>query len=492
MTRRTTGRPSMSAESLERSEVRGRVLVVDGDWDTLDLLARSLRERGHHVALATDGRQGLEHAVDLPAEVVLVDWQVEALDIRTFLDVLADNPRTADAHVFVMGRGDPSELAALHARVEPIVKPFHAEEVAARVHEVIRARREPPKQPELEGELGQVALFDLLQVFAQNQRTGLLRVEAGAQTGELWLAAGRVVDATCAQGWAGHPRQAQVTGEKALFRVLGLREGQFVFHPGRRPRRTRIDRDTSHLLLEAVQRADERAALAGELPPLDAPVHLALRPGHVEGASAAVVEQVMAVLDAPRPIRELLDLVPAHDLEVLQAVAALHARGALQPFDPVHRVRLCSEEEVPAMRAAATRLRRAGVEGPVRVGVVGGAEAMTRFVRALAGIEEFVAAAEAAAAVGGGAFGPLGLLRLGGTDVELFALPRDPALRPWWAVFLAPARALLDLEGDVEHDELRVVDAGIAYDRPSGAAEALRDLFRSNERRRSGEYRLPG
>ncbi len=136
-----------------------RVLVVDEDWDTLDLLARILREQGHQVALATDGQSGLKRAVEIAAEVVLVDRNVTILDIRTFLDVLTDNPRTADAHVFVLGRGDRSELGALHARAEPIVKPFHAEEVAARVLDVIRARREPARAAELEGDLQQVALF---------------------------------------------------------------------------------------------------------------------------------------------------------------------------------------------------------------------------------------------------------------------------------------------------------------------------------------------
>ena len=445
----------------------GRVLVVDEDYDTLDVLAKTLRHLGARVSLATDGQSGLKHAVDMAAEVVLVDRDVRVFDIRTFLDVLTDNPRTADAHVFVLGRDDPSELAALHGRAEPIVKPFHAEEVAARVMDVIRARREPPKAPELEGDLQQVALFDLLQVFAANQRTGQLVVESGALRGEVWVSAGRVIDATC----------GPVTGEKALFRVLALRRGQFTFHPDRRPPRQRIDAATEHLLMEAVRHVDERGELERVLPPLTTQVHLTLRPSTLPDMPREVLMPVVEALDEARTIQELLDLVPVHDLEVLRIVKALRDANVLQTYDAVQRIRLCDEEDVPLFRAAAHRLRRDGVEGPVRLGIAGRVDAMRRFARALAGIAEFAVAPEPNVVSGTGMFGPIGRLALGGTDVELFALPIDPELRPWWGAFLAASRVVLVLEEEVEHEDIVVVRAAENIDRPAGAAEALREAI---------------
>ena len=109
-----------------RARIKGRVLVVDGNYDTLVALATALRARDHHVALATDGRSGLQHAVETSAEVVLVDRDLPVLDVRTFLEVLRDNPRTADAHVFIMGEGDPSRLSAIDALAEPDSKMVQA------------------------------------------------------------------------------------------------------------------------------------------------------------------------------------------------------------------------------------------------------------------------------------------------------------------------------------------------------------------------------
>lgn len=546
MTSRASVLPTLTPSS------RGRVLIVDHDWEVLERLAGVLRELGHHVALATDGRTGLERAVELAAEVVVVDRDVEVVDVRTFLDVLADNPRTADAHLFVTGHGDLSELAALAGRAEPLIKPFHAQEIAARIDDVLRARRAPPKERELEGDLAQVAIFDLLQVFAQNRRTGLLRIEARGTTGEVWLVGGRIVDATASSGL--RVDAGLVVGEKALYRVLGLRHGRFVFWPERRPKRTRIDLPTSHLLFEAVRRSDEQTALEAKLPPRDAALRLVERPRGLD-VPAELLDALVHELDEPRSADELLDLVPAHDLEILHAIERLLAVGALATFAPVRRIRFCDDEEVPAMRAAILRLRgpaaaQPGAEGPARVGVAGSAAAIARFARALAGIEEVIPAAEpisliacaswpatsrarevwgagsasgaGGAGVGGvagavgavgaadsaggapvasehvkddGAFGALGRLRVGGTELELFALPTGLAYRAWWSVFVGPSRAILLLDGESPGgSEIRVVPAGATYDLPSGAVDALREVLSGTGSglRRSGEWRLDG
>lgn len=453
---------------------RGRVLVVDEDYDTLDALATALRARGHQVVLATEGRTGLAHAVEIAVEVVLVDQEVPVLDLRTFFDVLRDNPRTSSAHLFVMGRGDPSRLAAVDTRAEAIVKPFNSDEVAARVDEIIRARRNPRSEPELRGDLAQVALFDLVQVFSVNRRTGRLSVEGLESAGSLWVRDGWIVDAVC----------GLAKGEKGLNRLLTMRQGQFVFHPDVEPRRERISATTDQLLIEAVRRIDELERVAEDLPALVAVLERARAAPELEHVAAAVYE----ALDEPRAIDELLDLLPEGDLEILRALRELLVSGALSVFDETGRqVDLCDAHEVPALRAAATRLRRPGLEGRARLGVLATSAAdVARFARALGAIREFRPEVELPALAGEGAFGPLGVVRLQGFDVELFALPLDVPLRPLLGAALAPAVAALCLFYGEASDELvdlaalvdvRLVPAPAGWELPSGAVAALRSAL---------------
>lgn len=456
------------------SDSTGRVLVVDEDYDTLDALATALRGRGHQVVLATEGRTGLAHAVEIAVEVVLVDREVPVLDLRTFFDVLRDNPRTSSAHLFVMGRGDPSRLAAVDSRAEAIVKPFNSAEVAARVDEVIRARRAPRSEPELRGDLAQVALFDLVQVFSVNRRTGQLSVEGPMVSGSLWVRDGWIVDAV----------SGLATGDKGLFRLLTMREGQFVFHPDLEPRRERISATTDQLLMEAVRRVDEVERVAEDLPPLVAVVELVTAPAELDPVAAAVID----ALDEPRAVDELLDLLREGDLEILRAVRELLLSGALNVFDASGRqVDFCDPDEVPALRAAAARLRRADLEGPARLGVLAATAAdISRFARALGAIREFRPEVELPALAGDGAFGALGVLRLAGFDVELFALPLDLPLRPLLGAALAPAVGALylgdgeppdDLVGLAAHVDVQLLAAPAGWDLPSGAVAALRSVL---------------
>jgi CheY-like chemotaxis protein len=459
-------------------EFQGRVLVVDADYDVLGSLSNALRRRGHHVVLAADGRTGLSRAVEVAAEVVLVDRDVPVLDVRTFLEVLRDNPRTSSTETFLMGTGEPSRLAAIDARAQPIVKPFNAEEVAARVDDVLRKRFGPQIEPELSGDLAQVALFDLLQVFSANRRTGRLELDARKAAGRVWVEDGRIVDATF----------GGVAGEKALYRILGAREGTFVFYPDAAPEHRRIDAHTDQLLMEGARQSDEVARLGETLPGFGALVSISVAPNDPSPLAAAIVEH----LDEPRAIEELLDRVQAPDLEILGAVRELAEEGALLVFDPEgDRLRFAGPDEAIALRAGASRLRRPGLEGPFRLPILAPTtREVARFARALARVDGFVSAARPPTAAGSGALGHLGVLRLEGTDVELLVLPLDPELRPLWGPLLEASTVALMLgEGDepsiealLKTLEVRLVHAPAGWDRPQGARQLLRSVF-TNEGR---------
>ncbi len=454
----------------------GRVLVVDADYDILDLLATALRARGHHVSLATDGRAGLQSAVEMSAEVVVVDRDVRVLDVRTFIDVLRDNPRTSGAHMFVMGTGDPTHLAAIHGRAEPIVKPFNAEEIAARIDEVMRSRRAPEREPDLRGDLSQVSLFDLLQVFALNRRTGKLLVEGAEASGEIWLARGEIVDAV--QGYA--------TGEKAIYRILSVRSGSFLFVPDVEHGERRVHAGVDQLLMEAARRADEMARVRRELPPLGATV--TVTPSRVRSVvTSPLGATVLAHAEEPRTMEELMDLLVEHDLEVLEAVRDLLSKGALTVSEAQAKIRFCHDEDATACRAAMLRQRRPGAEGGIRLGVVATSAVDGRaFARAMSAVREFAPAIAAPTPAGEGAFGSFGTVRLGGTELELFALPPDSELRPLWGVALAGASAVLllgeappapEVDDFLRALDLRAVYVSSGFERPEGAVAAINEAL---------------
>jgi CheY-like chemotaxis protein len=58
----------------------GSVLVVDDDGINRTLLSRALRNDGHRVRTAADGREALARLAEEPADVVLLDVVMPELD----------------------------------------------------------------------------------------------------------------------------------------------------------------------------------------------------------------------------------------------------------------------------------------------------------------------------------------------------------------------------------------------------------------------------
>ena len=452
----------------------GRILLIDRDPGALEPLSRAIRASGHQVAIVSDPKHGLERAVEIAVDVVLLDRDASVLELRSFIDVLKENPRTSAAHIFLLGFGDPASLKAVDNRVEPILKPFNVAQVAGRIDEVVRARRAPASEQELQGELEQVALFDLLQVFTANLSTGRLRIECEGTSAGIWVRQGRVVDAVF----------GPTVGEKALHRLLSLQEGSFAFEPGIQALHRRVQGGTDHLLMEAVRRLDERRRILTELPPLTAVLRVESSPAQPEETH----RELLAALDEPRSIEELLDLLPANDLELLEAIGDLVREGVLVVVDMVgSRLNFCEADETLAARTGALRLRRAGVEGVLRIGVLApAARELARFGQALRALREFRPELEPLTLIGEGALGALGRLRVGGFDVELFALPLDPVARPIWGALLAQTTVALLIGPEALVEELqslsgvldvRIVAAPAASEGPAEAAASLRALL---------------
>ncbi len=460
--------------------IQGRVLIVDADYNTLGTLSRALRARSHHVTLCADGRAGLQRAVESAPDVVIVDREVPVVDVKTFLEVLRDNPRTSTARAFVLTTADPSYLSALDQRVEALVKPFHVAEVVARIEAVLRARTAPKREPELRGDLEQVAPFDLLQVFAANRRTGILRIEAAGASGEICVRDGRIVD--CAYRGA--------RGEKALYRLLASTRGQFVFMPDLTAVSETIQASTDMLLMEAVRHADEIKELTGNMPSMGAQVALARKPK----SCSAISERILTALgDDTRGIDEVLDVFPDSDLDVIRGLKELIDNNALVVLDAgTQRTQLCDEDESVVLRAAALKLRPMGFEGSARVAVLAASHlALSRFARALSAVEGFVSEAATPPVAGSGSLGTLGMLRVGGVEVELFAAPIDRGLRPLWGAFLSHARAAIWLSDELPDDHAReqlknlrieVVPVSSGWEHPQGAAQTLRSALSSATR----------
>ena len=72
----------------EDGRIAMRLLIIEDDRDAADYLAKAFREVGHVADLATDGEEGLAHALDGQYDVLIVDRMLPKLDGLTIIGTL--------------------------------------------------------------------------------------------------------------------------------------------------------------------------------------------------------------------------------------------------------------------------------------------------------------------------------------------------------------------------------------------------------------------
>jgi CheY-like chemotaxis protein len=78
------------------------VLVVDDEFGIAKLLEDVLTDEGHHVLVATNGRQGLERAQIECPDLVLTDYMMPVMDGAALVAALAAKEELARVPVVMM------------------------------------------------------------------------------------------------------------------------------------------------------------------------------------------------------------------------------------------------------------------------------------------------------------------------------------------------------------------------------------------------------
>lgn len=119
-----------------------KVLVVEDDAETARYVSRGLRELGHGVDVAADGRDGLYLAIEGGHDLLIVDRMLPAVDGLTLVKTLrAAGLRMPVLFLTTLG-GIDDRVEGLEAGGDDyLVKPFAFVELVARVQAL--ARRPP-------------------------------------------------------------------------------------------------------------------------------------------------------------------------------------------------------------------------------------------------------------------------------------------------------------------------------------------------------------
>ncbi len=178
--RRGQGGPTLGIDldELLRRPSRPRVLIVDDDADTVEILKLALRKAGMDVMGALDGYQALTKCAEMRPDLVLLDLMMPefgGLEVFRRLREFSEVPV-----VMLSARSSKGEIVTgLESGVEDYLpKPFHTPELIARIRAVLR-RSQPASAEHLAvfPREGLVIKFDTRQVMLGGKQVKLPQKE---------------------------------------------------------------------------------------------------------------------------------------------------------------------------------------------------------------------------------------------------------------------------------------------------------------------------
>jgi diguanylate cyclase (GGDEF)-like protein len=124
---------------------KGNILIVDDVLENLRLLSEILHQHGYKVRSVTNGSMALRTVQTKPPQLILLDIQMQGMNGYEVCDRLKSDPATREIPVIFLSAIDElfNKVKAFEAGASDfITKPFHVEEVLARIESQLTIQRQ--------------------------------------------------------------------------------------------------------------------------------------------------------------------------------------------------------------------------------------------------------------------------------------------------------------------------------------------------------------
>jgi len=374
-----------------------KILLVDADQTLLKKLGRRLKKEQFAVIMTADGATALEAAIVGKPDLVITNYHLPIFSGERLRAFLRNNPTTYHIPIIFLvdtDRGKDTTLASIGPDPS-LVKPFRWEDLGPKIEQAFSQDRQEEDEDRIrkvvgsgvEGNLQEVSLVDLLQIFSLNRRTGILTLVHDDEKGTVYLNNGEVISTV----------HGEINGEKALYRILRWNDGTFHYTPDQFTVSRNIARPIDALLMEGKRQLDEWGALQAKMPPGGSVLKLNKGQEELPRDLRPVTEEVLLLLEFYSSIDDIIEKSKHTDYEVCKSILGLIQKGILSAIE---ERRVVKRDETPMVTAEQARDNFSNQE------------------------------------ILNSSFGSLGALEISDkTRLQLFVLPAGANARPLWKPF---------------------------------------------------------
>lgn len=235
-----------------------KVLIVDDNESLLMALEYSIQQAGYTVLKAVDGEIAFKIANAEYPDIIVSDITMPEMDGIELCKKIRSVPSLSETpFILLTALGEPDErVKGLRSGADDyIVKPFDIEELIARIDIMYKNIQKRQFSNTLSGNLKELAIIDMLQILAQAHKEGVLRINAGDQSGIISICDGKIMDASF----------MDFTGEDALVELFTLTEGHFNYVP-QEVASGAMSKPVNYIIFEVIRLIDERCELKDYIP----------------------------------------------------------------------------------------------------------------------------------------------------------------------------------------------------------------------------------
>ncbi len=307
---------------------RQNLLIVDSDLRNRRVLEVSLRKAGFSITAAESAEEALEFLAHAEPDLIISDTQLPSEDGFALCTKLKANARWKTIP-FIFLTSDKSieqKVRGLELGVDDyLTKPIYIKEITTRVSMLLQRKQHEKLErkdarTKFTGRLADMAVVDLLQTIEISRKSGLIHFGTEFGPATVWFREGVVIDAEL----------GRLQGAHAVYRLLGVGDGDFEVEFKTINRSAAISESTQVLLMEGMRRLDEWGRLMEQLPPLGSV--LAVNADLLDERRSELAPELLALLhrfDARRTILDVVDDSGADDLEALTAISTAYFEGLL-------------------------------------------------------------------------------------------------------------------------------------------------------------------
>ena len=172
----------------------------------------------------------------------------------------------------------------------------------------------------IKGNLAEISLTDLIQIFFMNKKSGLLTITYQSNTADIYFNKGSIVFSSV----------GKIEGLKAIFRLIGLKNGNFEFDPNNLSKKINMSINSDELLFQGMHQIDEIENIKESLPPLESVITVNMESDISKLKSSNVLADIIDLCYNKTTIMDVIDNSPFSDIDVYEGLRVLFTNGIIQ------------------------------------------------------------------------------------------------------------------------------------------------------------------